>query len=171
MPAPAPTVTKFQSPLVEKAWGRSGATGGISDDQADMAMRVLTAWDRGHGFVVADDVGVGKTREAAVIILEALARGEQRILYTTKNETNLNDVQRELRLVATGEEEGEFPATFVLGQDYPKAATRSGRVRSEGLPQPKGPTVYLVHSYNFEPLSESIMVVQPTGWIGDVAHE
>lgn len=171
MPAPAPHITEFQSPLVQAAWGRPGAKGGLSDDQADMAMRVLSAWDRGHGFVIADDVGVGKSREAAALILEAIARGEQRILYSTKNETNLVDVQKELRLVATGSDEGDFPATFVLGQDYPKAATRSGRVRTEGLPTPAGPTVYLVHSYNFEPLGESLLEVKPTVWVGDEAHE
>lgn len=171
MPAPAPHITEFQSPLVQAAWGRSGDKGGLSDDQADMAMRVLSAWDRGHGFVIADDVGVGKSREAAALILEAIARGEQRILYSTKNETNLVDVQKELRLVATGSDEGDFPATFVLGQDYPKAATRGTRVRSQGLPTPAGPTVYLVHSYNFEPLGDSLLEVAPTVWVGDEAHE
>ncbi len=171
MPPPPLAVTDFQSPLVQKAWGRPGAQGGISDDQADMALRVLSAWERGHGFVIADDVGVGKTREAAVLILEAMARGEERILYSTFNAVNLTDVQKELRLVATGSEEGEFPATFILGQDYPKAATRGQRTRTESLPQPAGATIYLVHAYNLEALSESIGEVRPTVWIADEAHQ
>lgn len=171
MPAPALAVTQFQSPLVQKAWARPGAEGGISDDQADAALHALSAWRRDHGFLLADDVGVGKTREAAILILEALAQGRKRILYTTKNENNVGDVMRELRLVATGDERGDFPALFIVGAEYAQAMNRSGRMRSAGLPEPDGAAIYLVHSYNFEPLAESLLEVRPDTWLADEAHE
>jgi hypothetical protein len=171
MPSPPLSVTTFKSAALEAARSRPGNKGGVSDDQADMALQVMSAWDRGHGFVVADDVGVGKTREAAAVILEAMARGKERIIYSTFNAVNVGDVMKELRLVATGSEEGEFPATFVLGSDYPKAATRGPKVRTQGLPQPPGPVVYLVHSTNFAALNESLLEVNPEVWVADEAHQ
>jgi len=165
MPAP-PITAKITSPLVERAWGRSGAEGGLSDEQMDAVLRTLTAWDNGHGMIAADDVGVGKTREAAALVLEAIARGEKRILYTTKNEVNVFDAMAEFRLVATGRPDGEFPAKFVFVGDY-----KNVRKGTESLPMPDGPTVYFAHSYNFATFQKALGEVRPTVWIPDEAHE
>lgn len=165
MPAP-PITSKFRSPAVEAAWGRPGAQGGVSDDQAELALRLLNAWDHQHGFLVADDVGVGKTREGAIAVLEALARGARRIVYTTKNQTNITDAMKEFRLVATGREDGQFPAELVFVGDYPNV-----RKGLESLPQPNKPVIYFAHAYNFAPFAEALSEVHPDTWIADEAHE
>lgn len=163
----APAITaSLKSPLTRAAWGRDGSKGGVSDEQVDAALRALSAWDAGHGFIIADDVGVGKSREAAVVVLEALARGEKKILYTTKNENNVADVMAELRRVATGSEDGTFPAAFVFVGDYP--GVKKG---TEDLPVPDGPVIYFAHSYNFSDFAGALQAVKPTVWIADEAHE
>jgi GGDEF domain-containing protein/predicted RNA methylase len=165
MPAPAITA-ELKSPLTDAAWGREGEKGGVSDEQVDVALRILTAWDNGHGFLAADDVGVGKTREAAVVILEAIARGHKRILYTTKNQNNVADAMGELRRVATGDENGAFPASFVYVRDYP-----SVKKGLDSLPIPDGPVVIFADATNFDPYIQAIEEARPTVWIADEAHE
>ena len=166
MPAPAVVRQRFASPLADDAWGRSGAFGGASDEQAELALRVLDAWDRGHGYLCADDVGVGKSREIALLILEAIHEGETRILLTTKNETNVRDLEKELRRVASGQEHGAFPAQFVEVANYREAKGEDGV-----LPRPEGPTVYLVHAYNLADFAPALLAVRPTVWLADEAHE
>jgi len=166
MPAPSVVRQRFASPLADDAWGRSGAFGGASDEQAELALRVLDAWDHGHGFLCADDVGVGKSREIALLILEAIHEGETRILLTTKNETNVRDLEKELRRVASGQEHGAFPAQFVEVANYREAKGEDGV-----LPRPDGPTVYLVHAYNLADFAPAMLGVRPTVWLADEAHE
>jgi hypothetical protein len=166
MPAPPVLRQRFASPLADDAWGRSGAFGGASDEQAELALRVLDAWDRGHGFLCADDVGVGKSREIALLILEAIHEGETRILLTTKNETNVRDLEAELRRVASGHEHGAFPAQFVEVANYREAKGENGV-----LPRPEGPAVYLVHAYNLADFAPALLGVRPTVWLADEAHE
>lgn len=166
MPAPAIVRQQFASPLADDAWGRSGAFGGASDEQAELALRVLDSWDRGHGFLCADDVGVGKSREIALLVLEAIHAGETRILLTTKNETNVRDLEKELRRVASGHEHGAFPAQFIEVANYREAKGASGV-----LPRPEGPAIYLVHAYNLADFAPALLGVRPTVWLADEAHE
>ncbi|HET6229452.1 MAG TPA: strawberry notch C-terminal domain-containing protein [Longimicrobiaceae bacterium] len=166
MPPPPVVRQGFESPLADDAWGRSGAAGGASDEQAELSLRVLDAWDRRHGFLCADDVGVGKSRELALLVLEAIHEGEARILVTTKNETNIRDLEHELRRVASGDEHGPFPAQFIEVSNYVEAKGEGGV-----LPRPDGPTVYLAHSYNFADFAPALLDVRPTVWLADEAHE
>jgi hypothetical protein len=166
MPAPPVVRQQFASVLADDAWGRSGAFGGASDEQAELALRVLDSWDRGHGFLCADDVGVGKSREIALLILEAIQEGETRILLTTKNETNVRDLEKELRRVASGHEHGAFPAQFIEVANYREAKGEDGV-----LPRPEGPAIYLVHAYNLADFAPALLGVRPTVWLADEAHE
>lgn len=164
---PAPSIdTEFQSPEIQDAWGRDGARGGLSDAQADLALRALTAWKRGHGMLNAADVGVGKTRVAAALIAEAIAQGDTRLLYTTKNQNNVVDAIEEFRNVLTGDPEGELPFTVIEVGDY-----KDVKAGEADLPQPPGPTVYIAHSYNFAAFHEALRDVSPTVWVADEAHE
>lgn len=165
MPSPAPA-GKLRSRAVNEAWGRDGAEGGLSNEQADAVVRMVSAWEKGHGLLVADDVGVGKSREIAASALEAIERGAKRILVTTKNQNNVLDLMREFALVATGEAGGQFPATFVLVGDY--KGVKSGK---ESLPTPKGPVVYFAHSYNFADYAKALGEVNVDAWLADEAHE
>jgi len=166
MPAPPVIRQGFKSPVADDAWGRSGDHGGASDEQAELALRVLDAWDRGHGFLCADDVGVGKSREIALLALEAIHEGATRIIVTTKNETNVRDLERELKRVASGHQHGPFPAQFVEVSNYTEAKGDAGV-----LPCPLGPTIYLAHSYNFADFMPALRRVNPTVWLADEAHE
>ncbi|MDB4952217.1 MAG: protein strawberry notch 1-like [Gemmatimonadetes bacterium] len=166
MPPPPVVRQGFESPFAGDAWGRAGAAGGASDEQAELSLRVLDAWDRRHGFLCADDVGVGKSRELALLALEAIHEGETRILVTTKNETNIRDLEQELRRVASGDEHGPFPAQFVEVANYVEAKGEGGV-----LPRPAGAAVYLAHSYNFADFAPALLDVRPTVWLADEAHE
>lgn len=156
----------FRSPLADDAWGRSGAHGGASDEQAELALRVLDAWDRGHGFLCADDVGVGKSREIVLLLLEAIEMGHSRILVSTKNENNVRDLEAEMRRVASCHESGSFPAQIVEVSNYRDAKGDRGV-----LPLPDGPTIYVAHSYNLADFKDALMRVGPTVWLADEAHE
>jgi predicted RNA methylase len=164
MPSP-PIDAGFKSPLVEAAWGRPGNQGGISDEQADAVLHGLTAWENDHGILVADNVGLGKTREAAALALEAIARDYGPIIYSTKNEVNIDDAMREFRLVSSGKEDGEFPATFVRVSDY-----KGVKKGTESLPQPKGAAIYFVQATNLEAYAAALAEINPKVWIADEAH-
>jgi hypothetical protein len=165
MPAPPITAT-FRSPRVDAAWGRDGVLGGFSDEQADAVLRCLSAWERGHGMLISDAVGLGKAREAAALILEAIQRGRRRIVYTTKNETNVRDAIAEFRRVASGSEHGPFPAEIVCVGDY--ARVKKGL---ESLPQPDGPCLYITHAYNLAAYGAALVEVEPDCLVADEAHE
>ncbi|MBB4635941.1 strawberry notch C-terminal domain-containing protein [Longimicrobium terrae] len=166
MPPPPLVRQRFESPLADDAWGRSGLFGGASDEQAELALRILDGWDAGHGCLCADDVGVGKSREIALLVLEALEQGERRIVVTTKNENNVRDLEHEFRRVASGHQHGPFPAQFIEVGAYREAKGEGGV-----LPLPDGPAVYLAHAYNLADFQPAIAAVRPTVWLADEAHE
>ncbi len=165
MPAPPITAT-FRAPRVDAAWGRDGDLGGFSDEQADAALRCLSAWDRGHGMLISDAVGLGKAREAAALILEAIHRGRRRIVYTTKNETNVRDAIAEFRRVASGSEHGPFPAEIICVGDYHEV-----KKGLRPLPQPDGPCLYITHAYNLAAYGAALVDVEPDCLVADEAHE
>lgn len=166
MPAPPLVRQGFGNVLADDAWGRSGEYGGASDEQAELALRVLDAWDRHHGYLCTDDVGLGKSREIALLALEAIHQGATRILITTKNENNVRDLEQELKRVATGFAHGRFPAQFVDVGTYREAKGEDGV-----LPVPSGPTIYFAHAYNLADFANAIIRVRPTVWLADEAHE
>lgn len=166
MPAPPLARQGFDSPLADDAWGRAGDFGGASDEQAELALRILDAWDQRHGFLCADDVGMGKSREIALLALEAIHNGETRILITTKNEDNLRNLEQELRRTASARTNGHFPAQFVH-----VGPIKEGKGESGVLPLPNGPTIYFAHAYNLADFARAIVGVHPTVWLADEAHE
>jgi len=67
--------------------------GVISDAQFDAVMLMLNAFENNHGFVLADDVGLGKTREIGAYLYSLFGLGKiNRALVTTFSGTNVADM-------------------------------------------------------------------------------
>jgi hypothetical protein len=71
--------------------------GVISDAQFDGVMLMLNAFENNHGFVLADDVGLGKTREIGAYLYSLFWQGKiNRALVTTFSGTNVEEMISEL---------------------------------------------------------------------------
>lgn len=162
---PAPIDATTLAPAVLKAWSAKRGDSGLSDDQMDGIVRVRTAWNHGHGALLADGVGLGKTREAAGLVLDELHRGATKILVSTKSRPNISDMMDEFRIVASGSKAGKFPAELVSVTDHKKARGAGGK-----LPSFKGPVVLFVDAYNFASYIDAIRAFGPETWIADEAH-
>ena len=83
----------------------------LSDPQMDTALLALQSISKGKGFLIADDVGVGKTREMAAIALDALDSGKaNRVLYVTISKEVLdNHLTGDFSTVMTGKEKNALP--------------------------------------------------------------
>jgi SNF2 family DNA or RNA helicase len=67
--------------------------GVISDAQFDAVMLMLNAFENNHGFVLADDVGLGKTREIGAYLYSLFWLGKiNRALVTTFSGTNVEEM-------------------------------------------------------------------------------
>jgi SNF2 family DNA or RNA helicase len=67
--------------------------GVISDAQFDAVVLMLNAFENNHGFVLADDVGLGKTREIGAYLYSLFSEGKiNRALLTTFSGTNVADM-------------------------------------------------------------------------------
>ncbi len=164
----APPITaQISSPAVNAAWsaerGEQGT--GISDDQADIVLHVKNAWERGHGMLVADDVGVGKSREIGALILERVEAGDRFVLYTTASHANALNAVEQFRLVATGDPEGDLPYRVIMIRDYKQVLAGEAE-----LPQPDGPTLYVIDSYNFAKAGRALAKIPVDSWLADEAH-
>ena len=116
----------------------------------------------GMGMLIADDVGMGKSRTAAAFVLDRIEKGKKRILVVTKDGQNvLNLMNGEFPQVYKGvaDENGAFitqPGTdypakriFLSGENFPEV--KKGEA---AIPTFEEPTVYFVTSsefVNFEP--------------------
>lgn len=162
----------------------------VSVEQAEQALAVLQANAVGHhGYLAADAVGVGKSREIALTILGAMDNAKKagrdfRLLVTTKSRDNIADlIDKELYYVATGrtrdgldlsdptkpkEEPGGLPFEVVLASDY-LAAKREGEAYK---PLPKHPrAIYVVDFYNLAAFRQAFVDVGLHGIVGDEVHK
>src|SRR6185436_20764237 len=122
------------------------------------------------GYLAADDVGLGKSREIGGAAMDWLAKGKaKRIVITSKGENNLHDLVRELKLVAGVPEDGELPFKVVMLRDFPESAERGGRAVTKPLPVYDN-AVYLVTSYELAPFRKELLALEPDGLIGDEVH-
>ena len=72
----------------------------FSPEQVDALALRVSAEDRGRGFLVADQMGVGKGRFLAACIRRSILKGK-RVLFLTERQTNLSDIVRDLRHTKT----------------------------------------------------------------------
>lgn len=156
--APYPELSYQPHPVIDDILRR----GDISDEQYDVVRSIGQANEAGHAILVADDVGVGKSREIAGAVVDLFAKGKaNRILLSTMNDNNVTGLMNEIRLVA-GDMADEY--TFVRITDY------KGAKKGEPLPLfDKG--VYVIDKYNFNSYLDSLKQVGFDTWFADEAHE
>ena len=100
--------------------------GNISNEQMDVALMALQSMDKGKGYLIADDVGVGKTREMAAIILDALDSGKaNRVLYVSLNQNVLDGhIDGDFSAVMTGKEGNPLPFETVRLESFPNLSSQ-----------------------------------------------
>ena len=67
----------------------------FSPEQIDSLALHVHAEDRGRGFLVADQMGIGKGRQLAAMMRRAIMHG-QKVMFMTEKQTNLSDIIRDL---------------------------------------------------------------------------
>jgi hypothetical protein len=166
-----PPLTEKPTPSMQKAID----AGRISVEQAEQALAVLQAnsGEKPFGYLAADAVGVGKSREIALSILGAMDRAkaggrELRLMLTTKSRDNVEDLLDEIHYVASGKtaaQGGRLPfEVYRLSDDYP-GAKKTG---NDYEPLPKGKhAVYVVDSYNVAAYRQALADVGLHGIVGD----
>lgn len=130
-----PEIIYQPSPIVEKAHKQ----GHLSDEQADTVLLAMQSIEKGKGFVIADDVGVGKTREMAGIVSELLESGKsKRVLYITKNKQVLSDhLAKDFSVVMTGKFNQQLPYKVVN-------LAEMANLSKQDIPLYNEPSIYVV---------------------------
>ena len=128
------------------------ARGSISDEQMDIVAAVGQAMQNGHGYMVADDVGVGKSRELSGVAIDWIEKGKaKRILVSSKGEVNLRDLIGEMKVVAGVPPDGELPFKMVMLREFPESAERPNKSKEyKSPPTFSEPTIYLVEHFKFD---------------------
>jgi len=166
--------------------------GRVSVEQAEQAIAAVQAnVVNHHGYLAADAVGVGKSREIALTILEAMQDAKAknhdlRLIVTTKSRDNIADlIDKEIYYVATGrtrdgidlanpdrekEIPPELPFTIEIVTDRPNAKKNPDEAAYEPLPVHKH-GIYVIDSFNLAPYGQSLANVGAHGIIGDEAHK
>jgi strawberry notch-like protein/conjugative element/phage-associated large polyvalent protein len=168
---PYPALTTQPTPSMAAAI----VAGRVSVEQAEQALAVLQAnsGPKPHGYLAADAVGVGKSREIAMTLLGAMDRAQAgdrqlRLMLTTKTRDNVEDLLDEIHFVASGQtsaQGGSVPfEIYRLADDYP-GAKKAG---NEYEPLPKATrAVYVVDSFNVADYRQALADVDLHGIVGD----
>jgi strawberry notch-like protein/NTP hydrolase family protein len=143
----------------------------ISDEQFDAIAAAGQAASLGHGYLAADDVGVGKSREIAGAAIDWFESGRcRRILYTSKGEVNLRDFENELRIVLGIPSVQEPPYKLLYLRDFPEAAERAQKKQPYAMPPAYDRAIYLIESHNLTPFRRAIEDLNVDGILADEAH-
>lgn len=149
------------------------------DGNLDPTWAAIQQNDKNHmGMLIADDVGMGKSRTAAAFVLDRIEKGKKRILVVTKDQQNvLNLMNQEFPQVYRGvaNENGglegqpptDYPAqrVFLSGENFPKV-----KKGEEPIPTFDKPTVYFVTSSEFMHFNAQLKQLAPDVVVVDEAH-
>ena len=166
-----PDLTETFSPRV----ARIVREGRVSIEQAEQALAAVQANAVGHhGYLAADNVGVGKSREIALTILELMERAKKagnplRLLVTTKSKDNIADlIDREMLEEVLQKEDPGFEIVRV--SEMKASRTKKTGEPREPLPQFEH-AIYVTDFSNLAPYLDSLTEVGLNGIIGDEAHK
>ncbi|MBI5942879.1 MAG: strawberry notch C-terminal domain-containing protein [Chloroflexi bacterium] len=132
------------------------------------------------GMLVADDVGMGKSRTGAAFVLDRIEKGKKKILVITKDEQNVlnlmngefphvyNSVADENGAFPRGEAPTDYPAKriFLRGENFPKV-----KKGEEAIPTFAEPTVYFVTANEFANFAPKIKELRADVVVVDEAHQ
>jgi hypothetical protein len=146
--------------------------GRASIEQAEQALAAVQANIVGHhGYLAADNVGVGKSREIALTILDLMERAKAekrplRLMVTTFNRDTIaglidNEMLKEVLA-------GEDPGFEIVKVPDHKGAKKDG-TEYEPLPRYEH-AIYVVDSYNLREYRQALLDVGLHGIIGDEVH-
>ncbi|MBC8460871.1 MAG: strawberry notch C-terminal domain-containing protein [Deltaproteobacteria bacterium] len=171
---PYPDLTYTPHRIVDDALNRKV----ISDEQFDDIRSALQANAEGHGILIANDVGTGKSRIAAGIIIDKLETGRsKRILVSSEKAGHIEDLADELQIVYSGKGEGgqvirgkEIPYEVIKVKDFPAAARPLTSDEYEPLPLiEKG--IYMADMSDLRRFKDALRQVGIDGWVADEAHK
>jgi len=174
---PYPELTYEPHPdTIKSAQFRDAETGAtlVSKEQMDVIRAARQAHKEGKGILIADDVGVGKTREAIGVALDLLNTGDARkILYITHNETNVADVLETARLLGSGDVDGEFPYALLEVENYKesKINKKKGIGYKDVAPLPDRHGLYVMRKFNIAPYIQALVDAKFDAIIVDEAHD
>lgn len=101
--APMPDLSQVQfSPLMEDIVRRNL----LVAEQVDAVALILHAYERGHGAIIADDVGLGKSRIMGAAAFELIQKGAKRIVVISHNEQVVEQIRKEFAALIEGRQEG-----------------------------------------------------------------
>ena len=128
-------------------------TGKLRQEQIDGIALAIHQMEQGQGFIIGDQTGVGKGRQAAALLLYAMRKGKKPVFFT-QNANLFSDMYRDLRALLS-DENGQvdmdmFPKPFIVnanGGDNPGRVTElddDGRERTvfKALPSKKQAEVW-----------------------------
>lgn len=149
------------------------------DGNIDPVWAAIQQNDKHHkGMLIADDVGMGKSRTGAAFVIDRIEKGHKRILVVTDKEQNvLNLMNSEFPQVYAGvaNETGgyltdvkDFPAQriYLNGANFPEV-----KKGEKPIPTFDEPAVYFITSSQFMYFTEQIKQLAPTAIVIDEAHE
>jgi diguanylate cyclase (GGDEF)-like protein len=136
------------------------------DGQVDPVWAAIQQNDKYNmGMLVADDVGMGKSRTGAAFALDRIQRGRKRILVVTKDSKNVTNLMNSEFPQVAG---GKFPAEMVLlsGETMPdvKRGTADIPVFNDRA------AVYFTNIYQLPDFSKKIEILKPDVVIIDEVH-
>jgi hypothetical protein len=160
----------------------------VSVEQAEQALAAMQANIVGHhGYLAADNVGVGKSREIALTVLDLMERAkadgrELRLVVTTKSADNIRDlIDNELYYVATGRtRDGRdlmdptcragAPGARLRGRQNRSGPTRSAKGRPTSRSRSTSARSTSPTSTTSRRSARRSSTSRPHGIIGDEAH-
>lgn len=137
-----------------------------AEGQLDPIWAAVQQNDKNHmGLLVADDVGVGKSRTAAGFALDRIERGQKRILVVTHNSDNVeNLMDGEFRTVIGDRKDIQY----VLVSGETMQDVKQGKAP---LPTFKQPTIYFINHYQFADFGDALIKLNPETLIVDEVHD
>lgn len=127
--------------------------------------------------LVADDVGMGKSRTGAAYVLDRLEKGRKKILVITKGEQNVDNLMNREFPGVWGGDVDEYGAWVSVPENYPaERIAISGKnfpeakKGADGLPVFDGPAVYFIADNNVAAFHEAILALGIDAVVVDEAH-